>query len=101
MESLLRRPRYPRAVLAAPVRFGLRHHIARTLAGLAQDAPDIFADDAKHQELRRAEDGNGRHDRSPARYRALHEEEAHDRINHETGADCRDGKRKPDREPQW
>src|SRR5262245_8487062 len=100
IEHLLRRPGHSFNMLPAPVRFGFRHNKARPLAGLAQDAPDIFADDAEHQELRCAEDGNGRHERGPARHRALHEEEAHDRIDHEAGADRREGEREPDRKPQ-
>ena len=48
-------------VLAPPSRLdvldclGFRHHIVRPPARLAQDAADIFADDAEHEELRRAQ----------------------------------------------
>ena len=80
--------------------FGRRHDVDRPAARLAQDAADIFADDAEHEELPGAEHRDHRHDRGPAGDRVADPQEADDRVDQQQHADRREYQRKMDREPQ-
>ena len=78
----------------------LRHDVDRPAARLAQDAADVFPDDAEHEQLPGAEDGDRRHHRGPAGDGARDPQETHDGIDQQQEPDQREGERKIDGEPQ-
>src|SRR5205085_2111182 len=99
---LLRRTDYPLEPfrLGARIFLGFGNDVARPLSGLAQYPADIFADDAEDEQLCGPEQSERRHDRGPACDGALHEQEAHDRIDDEQDAEDGKTERQPDGEPQ-
>ena len=82
------------------VALGRRHDVDRAAPRFAQDAPDIFADDAEHEKLSGAEHRDHRHDRGPAGDRVADPQEADDRIDQQQHADRREHQREMDGEPQ-
>ena len=63
-------------------------------------APDIFADDAEHEQLGGTEDRDRRHDGTPARHRVLHESGSFERIDYQEEAEEDEAQREIDGEAQ-